>query len=627
MNRSMRVPLWARLVGLALLVVFVFLLAAPAGQAQDADTTGLRPGETVVYRQTIPVNIVFVGFDRDDIAVSDVRAALPAGYTPKVRYPLFYGLPGRNMGLRFDFEYKPIFAGQAFEDAFFGYLASIATPGAPTVFQQLYNGNQNNVLDVTGNVGYIDAPTAEQWLMTAGQQQLGINPDRSYTIYYINWYDRPDFQFHVYTKTDSPDPDTGYNFGLLRASRKMVAWGGSHGRTWFYDLSAGPDSWSGNYDVDNADVDGDGAADYRIPVIWEYAAGGYRDPAALASDLGLVTRYVAINLLFTSSPLYDPMVAAPGPDGGRVANIEIFELHRKSEGTDWIDGPYIQAEYERFQPYYDWQVVVDKNPASPGVRGAVRIGGGLSDRPGCWTAYGTPFAQYFCYFDEHYSDFVPEYGPDDNVAAVFGFNGALKNLGGVPLGFADDNWRDGTQSYVFMFDGPEIRAAGYGFTTTTIHELGHYYGLSHPHDGYDAATGLDYGAGGDFYFANLGDEVNSMMSYIDVGWQFGRFDEDNMYRYEFAGYLNLCNTLLADILAQPGHGQVKDLVASGREHARMAERAFKQWNYLEAVTHARLAYEAIGTAAQQLGLPTVAAEAAMEMPINGSVPKFIDPIR
>ena len=73
MNRSMRVPPWARLVGLALLVVFVFLLVAPAGQAQDADTTGLKPGETVVYRQTIPVNIVFVGFDRDDIAVSDVR--------------------------------------------------------------------------------------------------------------------------------------------------------------------------------------------------------------------------------------------------------------------------------------------------------------------------------------------------------------------------------------------------------------------------------------------------------------------------------------------------------------------------------------------------------------------------
>ncbi len=629
MNRSIRVTPWARLAGLALMVVVLFLLAAPAGLAQDEDIAGLRPGETVVYRQTIPVNIVFVGFDRDDIAVADVREQLPASYVPEVRYPLFYGLPSRNMGLRFNFEYKSIFTDQAFEDSFFDYLAAIATPGAPTVFQQLYNNNAGNVLDVTGNVGYIDAPSAEQWLMTAGQQQLGINPDRSYTIYYINWYDRPDFQFHVYTKTDSPDPDTGYNFGLQRASRKMVAWGGSHGRTWFYDLSAGPDSWTGNYDVDHDDVDGDGVADYRVPVIWEYAAGGYRDPAALSTDLGLVARYVAINLLFTASPLYDPMVAAPGPDGKRVADIEIFELHRKSQGINWIDGDYIQAEYERFQPYYDWEIVVDQNrrPAPPGVRRAVRIGGGLSQQPDCWTDYGTPFAEYYCFFDEHLDDFVPAYGPEDYVATVFGFNGALKNMGGVPLGFADDNWRDGTQSYVFMFDGPEIRAAGYGFTTTTIHELGHHFGLSHPHDGYDPATGVDYDASGDFYFANLGDEVGSMMSYIDVGWQFGRFDEDNMYRWEFAGYLNRCNELLAGILAQPGHGAVRDQVAAGREQAQMAERAFKQWNYLDAATHARLAYEAIGAAAQQLGLPAAAAVAAPQMPINGTVPRFIDPIR
>ena len=130
----------------------------------------------------------------------------------------------------------------------------------------------------------------------------------------------------------------------------------------------------------------------------------------------------------------------------------------------------IQAEYESFQPYYDWQFVLDNNrrPAPAGVRQAVRIGGGLSTKPGCWTDYGTPFAQYYCFFDENYSDFVPEYGPQDYVAAVFGFNGALKNLGAVPLGFADDNWRDGTQSYVFMFTGPEIRSSGYGLSLIHI---------------------------------------------------------------------------------------------------------------------------------------------------------------
>ena len=101
-----------------------------------------------------------------------------------------------------------------------------------------------------------------------------------------------------------------------------------------------------------------------------------------------------------------------------------------------------------------------------------------------------------------------------------------------------------------MFTGPEIRSSGYGFTTTAIHELGHHFGLSHPHDGYDSATGVDYGPGGDFYFAWLGDEAHSMMSYIDVAWEFGQFDQDNMYRYEFAGYLNWSNEMLDDVLAR-----------------------------------------------------------------------------
>ena len=79
------------------------------------------------------------------------------------------------------------------------------------------------------------------------------------------------------------------------------------------------------------------------------------------------------------------------------------------------------------------------------------------------------------------------------------------------LGFADDNWVDGTQSHVFMFDSPEYRALGYGFTTTGIHEFGHHIGMSHPHDGYDSEQDLDFGAAGPFEFAWSGDESNTAM--------------------------------------------------------------------------------------------------------------------
>ena len=93
---------------------------------------------------------------------------------------------------------------------------------------------------------------------------------RRNTVYLINWYERSDFPFHVYTKTDEPDPDTDYNFGTQRGSRKLTAWGGTTardeesglGRTrrvWFYDLSAGPEEWAGSWNITDDDLDGGGA--------------------------------------------------------------------------------------------------------------------------------------------------------------------------------------------------------------------------------------------------------------------------------------------------------------------------------------------------------------------------------
>ena len=64
------------------------------------------------------------------------------------------------------------------------------------------------------------------------------------------------------------------------------AWGGNSGPTWFYDLSAGPDWDDNSYDVDDADLDGDGVAEYRIPPIWEYGnTTAYRPFADLSGSL------------------------------------------------------------------------------------------------------------------------------------------------------------------------------------------------------------------------------------------------------------------------------------------------------------------------------------------------------
>jgi hypothetical protein len=607
-------------------VLSLFMTGTASATGQEKAAAGpLQPGQIVTYAQNVPINLVFIGYSAADINKTDLGAWLPGTYKPLVRYPQFYGLPGRDMGLQYNFNYRYVFKDEAFNDRFFAYLRSIKRNGQKTIYQQAYNDMANNIQDVTGPIYYIDAPTVEKYLATNLRM-----PAKSYTIVFINWYGRPDFKYHVYTKTDEPDPDTLYNFGALRSSRKLIAWGGSSSRLWFYDLSAGPDAWSGNYDVDNADLDGDAYPDYRIPPIWEYAAGGYRNPAELSSDLGLVTRFVGINLLFTTSPLYDPLASAPGYMGKKVVNINMFEDDPASSGLDYINVSTVRSRYKEFQPYYVWgSMLFDNDPMTAGEELSFRIFTGLSGENDCWNAYGTPFAQLFCYFDANRAAYIPPYNPPDYAIGYFAFNTTDANLGyqaGL-LGFADDNWVDGTPSYIFEFDSPGYRASGYGFTITTIHEGGHHLGMSHPHDGYDYGYGFDYGPSGDLYFAWVGDESNTIMHYMDLSSHFGKFDKDNMYRWETAGYLNWSNQLLADLMAHPGYAGVAAYVNAAQSYASGSLAAFNTWNYGVSAALAKKAYWSLVQAANILGVPTPDAAVADRGVINQEVPHEGDPIR
>jgi hypothetical protein len=606
-------------------VILASLLAAPAAASGNP---GWKPGEPVTLQQDIPINLVFIGYEEDDIDLDALLGVMPAGYTPVVRYPRFYGLPGRDMGLQFHFNYKTYFTDASFEKKFFSYLTQIGVPGEPTSFQLGYNDMETNVLDVTAPVLYIDAPTTEKWLAKAIRSTLVPNFDRSYTVYFINWWGRSDFKFHVYTKTDVADPDTGYNFGQLRDSRKVIAWGGSHSRSWFYDLSAGPEAWTDNWAVDYHDLDGDGFEDYRMPAIWEYTDGGYRDPGALSTDLGYVTRLVAINLLFTTSPLYDPLVTSPLAGGSKITHIELFEDDPASNGLDWIKPDLALSYLQAFQPYYRWQVnLEDNNPIDSAAQRAFYIFTGVLLEDDCWNDFGTPFAQLFCFFDANLSNYVPEYQPKDYAGKIFAFNTTDANLGdqfGL-LGFSDDNWVDGTQSYVFGFDSPGYRDLGYGLTTTTIHEFGHHIGMSHPHDGYDSEWDYDYGPGGDTYFAWSGDESNTIMHYMDLSIAFGRFDQDNMNRYQTAGYLNWASELLGLVMEHPDAWKVKKLVTLSMVEGNKAITQFNNWNYPAAARYARNAYQFAQMAADVLGIEQV--DAFLRMAPSGAPLKEGDPIR
>ena len=599
-----------RLVLLLNLVLILSLLVVSPASAKDSFAV-LRPGKHVTFQQNIPINVIFIGYERSSIDRKALRQALPATYTPIVRYPAFYGVSGRDLGLKYKIHYNITFAERGFTNRFFSYLQEIGTPGDLTLFQQLYNDQENNVLDVTGPVLYIDGPSVEAWLA----DNLKVKP-QSYTMVFINWYSRPDFQFHIYTKTDEPDPDTGHNFGEDVISG-LIDWGGTSSRIWFNDLSAGPEWNTDNWNVDQPDLNEDGIEEYRMPPIWEYTKDGYRDLSELTKDLGLITRYVAINLLFLQSPLYDPLVTAPDVGGSKVIHMTMFEDDPNNLGTDWIDTDFIVSRLSELQPYYDWQIELeDRNPIDDRARRAFRIFSGLRQRDDCWNEFGDPFAELFCFFDANLDTYVPPYPEEDYVIPVFAFNTTDARMGDFfgLLGFADDNWRDGTQSYVFEFGSEGPRSFGFGFSRLTDHEVGHHIALSHPHDGYDSELGLDYGPGGEFYYIWAGDESHSVMSYLWLTGEFGKFNQDNMYRWEFAGYLNWANDLLDDILADSDTSEVQDNLDQAEAYAAAAKAAFDQWDYLTAAMNARLAYEQVATAADELGLSTQSADRLLLVP-------------
>src|SRR5687767_1309115 len=160
--------------GLTLVAAAAVIIAAgltPRAQSQDAEGVrrfdsfaGLEPGEFVVQKQKIPIEIVLVGFGQQAVESGDILALLPDTYEPLVRYPQFYGLNGRDLGLSFDFRYSVTRRSQGFERRFFDFLSEGGTEGPLTPYQAGYNNQAKNVLDITGPVLYIDGPTVERWL-------------------------------------------------------------------------------------------------------------------------------------------------------------------------------------------------------------------------------------------------------------------------------------------------------------------------------------------------------------------------------------------------------------------------------------------------------------------------------
>src|SRR5689334_9906381 len=129
-----------------LVVALVTASAGPAGAAVASPHLGyLDPGGQPRLTEKVPVNVVFVGYTPNR---ADFLAGLAKKYEPVVRSRLVYGVT-EKLGITYTYDYKLKYTDKSYQDAFFKQLGKLATPAPLTAYQQAYNDQEHNVLDVT----------------------------------------------------------------------------------------------------------------------------------------------------------------------------------------------------------------------------------------------------------------------------------------------------------------------------------------------------------------------------------------------------------------------------------------------------------------------------------------------
>ena len=197
---------------IAVLALATAVQAQPQPQQRghgDDDLRALRPGEFVVHKQTVPVDLVFIGYDRSDRREA-LLDALPATYSPIVRFPQFYGLNGRDIGLEFRFKYQSCHKSRTFENQFFSFLDADRDRRARSRSSRTSTTSRRRTCWTSR--GRCSTSTRRRssgsWPATTAATASAATPSTSST-----GTAGSDFRFHVYTKTDEARPRTDYNFG------------------------------------------------------------------------------------------------------------------------------------------------------------------------------------------------------------------------------------------------------------------------------------------------------------------------------------------------------------------------------------------------------------------------------
>jgi hypothetical protein len=618
-------------------MVLATIVPLPAAGAALPALTHLRPGQAADIHQRVPVNVVFVGLEPGPGATGIDAARLLAGQLARNRVvdrvTRFYEREGHYepqlepsaIGITYDYEYHPVFAGAAFEDAFFGHLASIALGPIPggTVFQQAYSSHPLAAQPIPASF-LIDATRAERWLADNAGPLLNVDTTRP-TVFFVNWFGRPDFRFHTYAFLGQR-PDIPFPFGATHAGQ-MVAWGGSppdvpygalgrEARVWFYDVSAGPDYGTSNWLLGPADVTGDGVTDERIPPVWEYGTSHwYRPFDDLTADLAQLLRFVAVDALFGASPIYDPAISEPLLTDRVELDLNLFAGRAGRDPAAGIRMAELPLTLGRLDPTRAFTVDAQTFPLTGRVaavfdcqqsaftaeaRSCFGNAARLPDDPGTPYHDGV-FYDLDLFFRQQQNQYLDGARYEVPVAV---FDVPDERLSPFSLAGLASVRPPNIQAWTYVWLSDRFRSALNSDTGVVAHEVGHHLGLSHVHDTYDPVLDEDVSAadGGPWWFMWAGTEAYTAMSYLPNTDEFGQFDRDHMARWQVAARLDNANRILGDVARSPRAGKAAALTSSADAKAGEAIAALGAWDLRLASAAAADAYHLVLAAAAEAGV-------------------------
>lgn len=569
----------------------------------------------VITTLDVPINIVFVGFDKTEVEEQKqtMLDQLPPAFRPVIRTQSSLGStvggllrrvadPGGQATfepMNFRYHYNFITTPEAYNRALFAAAKRATTPGEYVLpfdrsYIERYNARAGALrgpdkLVAPGSpIDFIDGFALEDWV--AAHPPAGIDfdlrkPANGYTYFVIDSF-RPSYageyfdlsRYHNFRVMNelTIDPDSGSQNGFDWAR----VWGGRY-RFLMLDVGAAPNSWEGAVTLANTKIfrlEGNGDSSAFDPPIWHY-------PADLGDFYSLVGEDVqyAIWMRFTRGYLYPPH---PYKKFILAANTwhdaEAYTPWPSRLETLYKDKQVLHA-YQELIPYADFDGFSRFKYLAAGDPEQAALDQGkqqaVSRLPVPFTVSTRPTMALIDRNREKYAPLVPGAFtiPVVNVVFPHFYTWALPAIvGGVAEGQGGEPWGQlqnvnnrtkwpGATGQVTDSQGtsheptvPDVRVEGidnvarFGFTSTTLHEAGHFVGLSHNHD----AVAYDWRAGPvdkpDGYYETIDWMYTTTATPMGYGWSYHKFevmDKDNVWIGHAIEWLDQAQEDLADAYA------------------------------------------------------------------------------